>query len=370
MFKKTISFALAAFMALALFAGCSSGGSGGDNGGDASSGSAASQGASTADDGEVFDLNVNVTAPETVAIAIQDACSSIEEKSEGRIKFTIYFSNSLLAISEIPKGLQQGLADVSNFPSNNFTSLMPLNTRILQMPFMGIPDMDTAVEIYNQLLEEFPEMQAEYENLGMTLAGAFSFTPYRLHFTGDKEVRTPSDLNGLKILTNKVELAELISQNGGAPITQPPSDWYSSLEKNVADGLINNYTTLGAFGLTDLISTHVDMGQGGTHLDLSGTVISTATLERMPEDLRQLMIDEFTASAKPSQEEQVSVDENTMGAGTAKSDNFIELTDAELQEWVDAALPLQEATVQELEKDNPVARDIYNRCLELISEKA
>ena len=323
-------------------------------------------------DETVYELNVNLTGGEPGQQNYLKLFRELEEESGGRLQCTVYFAGSLLAIPDIPKGLQSGVAEISSMATNNYTSIMPLNSRILQFPFMGLKDPGVAVEILTQLQAEFPEMQKEFDDLGIINLGNFAFPPYNLHFSDEKiDVRVPADVKGLKIMTNKIEFQEILNSAGAAPVQMSPSDVYTSLEKNVIDGYANSYGFAPKFGLTDVSVNHLEFGEYGAWLDFSNTGINAAFFNSLPEDLQQIIVNKFATKGYIPYQDELDMTESFKATGEARGDKFVTLTDEELAQWSELGVAAHQNAIDEINaaRGDDAASRIYARALELIAER-
>lgn len=373
--KKTLSTILVLALIAAMLTGCAGVGpaapaSAGDNAAPAAAPAPAGDSAPTPADNSVYELNVSLTHGEGPGAALVAALKGLEQESGGRLKFNFYFSNSLVTIPEVPKAIATGVADITNLALNNYPSQFPLNAQILGLPFLGIPDMDVAARIYDQLLDEFSSMVDEFTAAGMTILNLYSYAPYQMHLAKTDEVRLPEDLRGLKIINPNVEFSSVISGVGGAPIIQPPTEYYSSLEKGVADGVINHFPAVVAFGVTPaLTKQHIIFGEQGVFFNYTVNVIRTETLNKLPEYLKQLLFDAVAdwQAAEIAGVKQMEVDAI---AGSKEAGNlFTELSEAEIEAWKALAVPYQQSTVDSLmEQGYADAQAIYSRALALMAE--
>ncbi|WP_258359815.1 TRAP transporter substrate-binding protein DctP [Moorella sulfitireducens (nom. illeg.)] len=354
--RKILALLLALSLVLVMLAGCN-----GD------SGTAGSN--SSSDPAETFTLIVSLTKGQKNTTALQDYLASIEKDSNGRIKFEIFYSGSLLKVPEIPQGLTSGVCDISEFILAEFPTIFPLNSTILGLPFIGMSQDSGGV--YRQLLEEFPEMQEEYTNAGMVMLNYLVTLPYNLHLTTDREVKVPSDLRGLKIITTRKDIASIIQDNGGAPVSMEPGEYYSSMEKGVVDGTVLHFPMMFNAGLIPLCKQHVMVSErGGIYSDISAYVMSANTWNKLPADLQALFTDEERV-AKFFQDDVVllkSYHDKSMEAIKENGNKIVYLTDEEIAQWQAAAAATIEASLAELDAQGLPATQIYERALELIAE--
>src|SRR5690554_848518 len=114
------------------------------------------------EDEKVYEVKFNHTTPEVAPTnqIIKAWANSIEEKSNGRIEFTHYWSNSLIyEATDIPKGVASGVADISWMAITNIPGNMTLE--LTYLPGLAWPSLEGGTEIYGQLLDEFEVLQDE-----------------------------------------------------------------------------------------------------------------------------------------------------------------------------------------------------------------
>ena len=323
-------------------------------------------------DNEVHYVTVELNYPEPAAGVLTQYFNDLEELSNGRLKFDIYYGYSLNGESGILDALESGVIQVAGFMPYTEDTLFPYSGALFNMPFLGFTDMEAATDIWYQMLESSPEMQAEYENTGLTVMAASANPIYDLHFKSSKlDVRVPSDLKGLSIITTVPEIQTIVSDNGGAPIESTPGDYYSNLDKGVADGIIQHINILTAFGVNpELCGQHVRFEQagGGFVTSIINVVWSTEHLNSLPQDLQDIIM---TRSATLSNE-MVSNDMNLVERNYKISEEagakFIYLTEAEGKVWHEAAAPIVEEALAQYEQEGADQMSaMYQRLLEAIA---
>lgn len=361
--KRFISSALVLLLLTVIISGCST-----QQTSTSQQTSTTTQQSESTADGKVYEMNVNLTHGEVPGRPLVQALTAIQEKSGGRLKFNFYYSNSLLTIPEVPKGVGSGVADISVFPLNQYTSLLPLCSRIASLPFMGFENIDEALVIYKQVFSESAEMQAEFTALGITPLNTYVYAPYNFAVTSTEDIRLPSDLKGMKIAMSNRELMELTSKNGGAPVTMSPMDYFSSLEKGVIDGVVNHFPALQAFGVLDLVKQNVIFGDSGTHMDFGFNVINTKSLESLPEDLRQMLMDSLADWEASEVQSIKGMQASAIKYCEEQGNKFTQLTAEEISIWKAAASEYHGNSLAELDAKGLPATELYDRFKALIAE--
>jgi TRAP-type C4-dicarboxylate transport system substrate-binding protein len=297
----------------------------------------------------------------------------LEAASGGRIKSNIYWGGSLAVLSEVPSALGSGTITIGNLPTPNFIDLLPLNCRILQLPFIGLQDPIKTADIYLQLLREFPEMEQELANIGIKVVGATPLGRYDLKLTfKDREVHLPTDLSGRTIVPYKNEFMSLLTANSVGGMYVPPVQIFETLEKGVAEGYIATWAYAGFFGLTDLVKQHVDFGEGGAFQELNLFAMSLDTWNELPKDLQQALTDLFVTNGgyKDIYHGDTEVLANGQkDAARAKGDIITTLTQEEYDVWKSAILPEHVNTINDINgiRGDDVAQKIYDRLLQLLA---
>lgn len=315
---------------------------------------------------EVVKLKFSEGNPEQSAVGQvhQRWADLIEEKSNGRIDMEMYFSGALASQAERLRSTQTGIADISYYSIGTDRTQMPLSL-VTALPFVGMPaDMSKTTEIWWQLYNEFPEIQKEWESIQL-LNGA-SMAATQLHVT-NKDVRTPADLKGLKLISKGEQPLAMIEM-GATPIDLQIGDWYTSLERGLADGLINHFPVCYVFKILELVEHHTIFGDEGATMDMALFMMNKDSWDRLPSDLQQVLLD----AGKWQDEEIINADikeiQTAMDAAKAANHTFNELNEEELELWKQAAKPAHDEWIAEFEAKGLPAQKVYDRALELIEE--
>ena len=333
------------------------------------------------DDGRTFTVDAAYAAGEPVTRSWTAALNEIEKRSEGRIEVTHYYAGSLLTFPEIPRGMVGGVAQWAYLPTVNYPDILPLNCRILQLPFMGLQDPLEAAELWMQIYDEFPEMAEELAQFNMMAIAASPLYGYQMHLVDKKEVRLPSDLAGRSIVPYKPELIPMLASYGAAGTYIPPGQMYENLERAVIDGYINTWAFANWFGLHEFLNQHVLFGDYGMFQEFFIYVIAKDFYESMPAHLRQLWHDihrnetyaEFDGERGYEffWRETDSFIQWQMDFARNKNNLFVHLTPEEIQVWKDALVGLHEQVLDDIndQRGDQVATAIYNRARELLTQK-
>lgn len=367
--KRIVSLILSAILAVSL-AACGKGDSSGKTDTESKNTSAGSESTYT----ETYEWNVSITFGEPATRNILAMLDEVEEKTNGRMKFNVYPSNSLVGITEVPDALRDGIADIALVASVNYPSILTYNAELIGMPFSGIQDSYQACELWHALYEEYPdEMQGELDEMGALVWYAYATPQYHILTTDSRnEIRKPEDLKGHKIMSGKTQWIDFVNQYGGAGIQQAPTAYYENLEKGVADGIIQSYTTTRTFGCLELMGSATEFAEEGAFYDMFFLAISQKSWNELDSEVQQAFLDVNADYAAEIAENDRSMSDNA-SAIEELGDGFnrVILTDEEVRVWQDAMKPINEkavTTLTETYKKDKTA-EMYEWMLDWLKEK-
>lgn len=328
---------------------------------------------STGDSTETYEWNVSITFGEPATRNILAMLNEVEEKTNGRMKFNIYPSNSLVGITEVPDALRDGIADIALVASVNYPSILTYNAELIGMPFSGIEDSYQACELWHALYEEYPdEMQGELDEMGALVWYAYATPQYHILTTDNNEIRKPEDLKGHKIMSGKTQWIDFINQYGGVGIQQAPTAYYENLEKGVADGIIQSYTTTRTFGCLELMGSATEFAEEGAFYDMFFLAISQKSWNKLDAEVQQAFLDVNAGYAAEIAENDRSMADNASAIEELGEEfSRVILTDEEVQVWQEGMKPINEkavSTLTETYKKDKTA-EMYEWMLNWLEEK-
>jgi TRAP-type C4-dicarboxylate transport system substrate-binding protein len=195
-------------------------------------------------------------------LGVEPWIAEIEKATNGRVKITPYFGESLLKLADAWQGCKSGIADISCAPAPSLPGITPL-TEVISIPFLGIKGTVMGTSVLWQLYQKSPEMQKEYASFKVL---AINTQVPNMVFAKKKQVKTLEDLQGMKIRTQAGPVADGVTFLGGTPVFMGIGDLYQALEKGVVDGYVTSWEGTATFKLheqarylTDLVITIAPM---------------------------------------------------------------------------------------------------------------
>lgn len=218
----------------------------------------------------------------------------VESRSNGRIGVDLYIGTQLCANgTECLQALEDGSVDIYISTSGGAANIFPY-VQVLDLPYVLRDDRvaervlsgDFTREMRDAILEDTDD-QVRLMTIGNTGGWRnFANTQHR--------VRTPEDLEGLKIRTIVADLPqELVRAMGASPTPIPWPELFTSFQTGVVEGSKN--------GITDVMGMKFP-DAGLEYMTLDGHAYMAAlwymnndVFMEMPEDLRRIVVDGFDA---------------------------------------------------------------------------
>ena len=130
-------------------------------------------------------------------------------------------------------------------------------TEVVTMPFLSDRSAVGSVALWR--LYKSGALDAEYDEIVMLKCNVFPQSGMQFRAAP----KTLDNLNGLKMIAGGRTAGEIIQAQGGAPVTMLPSDYYESLNRGTADGVMVGWTAFQPFKLAEVTKYHVEMSLGG-----------------------------------------------------------------------------------------------------------
>jgi len=140
----------------------------------------------------------------------------VEEKTGGKVKFTLYTASALGQMKDHYDMAVKGIADITFHTISNNPGRHPLS-EILHLPFV-IPSSAVGGKVFIQLYKEFPELRAEFNDV--KVLGLGTIDTWNFHTT-KKPVRTMEDMKGVKFRVPGGIASEAVKALGGVPMGIP-----------------------------------------------------------------------------------------------------------------------------------------------------
>jgi len=322
--------------------------------------------AAKATDDIVYELVVNDHNPVSTGPAQSTIfwAKQIESVSGGRLKLTVYTDGYLLNGEEAFRGVKTGVCDITVYVMDKREGFT-LNT-VMSLPFMGWPEMAKTRLINMQLLQEFPAMQAEWE--GVTILATKMNPPTHLHTSG-KIVKTPADMQGLKLFCAEDALITIAKTAGAIPVDVDITEMTALLERELMEGVINHFPVCYIFKALDYLPYHTVFSDGGINMTQECLIMNNKRLDSLPSDLQALLLNSGDIWNNKFAEYDAADMEKALQFCKDRNHTFTRLTSEELIEWQNLIkVPIYDEWLKAANAKGQPAQAVFDRARELAAQ--
>lgn len=204
-------------------------------------------------------------------------------------------------------------------------------------------------------------MAAEFN--GLHIGGFYACTNGgTMHTTS--EVRVPAGLQGKMLSTVTAFQTNITSAAGGSPMTLEASDWYSSFERGLADGMWMTWGAIQGMRLYEVLPYHT-IFPSGTDRSMTVIAFNEDVWNSLPTEYQEAIDGtvEWSCEQWPAIEDADYA--SMVEALTAEGNTFSELTPEEEAQWSDLAAALVQEDVDKVDGQGLPGTAVYQRILEL-----
>ncbi|KKM12735.1 hypothetical protein SY88_02415 [Clostridiales bacterium PH28_bin88] len=210
----------------------------------------------TAKEAKVVELKLHHHDPPTSAFAaaMEQWAKLVGEKTDGRVKVTVYPAATLGPANTAYDMVVNGVADIAWSFVGLYPGRFPM-TDLVGMPMMGIDSAEMGSKILWELYSSTDYLKKEYADVHVITLHTHTATPIGLN---KKKVATAADMKGLKLRSPGGGPMLLLKELGASPMTMAPGEIYQAMERGVVDGYTIDWQGVNAFKLTEVSKYVVD----------------------------------------------------------------------------------------------------------------
>lgn len=268
---------------------------------------------------------------------------NVEKDSGGRIKVDRYPSMQLGG--KPPELMDQAIDGVADIVWTvvGYTPGRYPSTEVFELPFM----MTNASAASRAYWEMFETHMKDTEFKDVHILGTWVHGPGLIH--ANKEVRTPSDMEGLKIRGGSRLANALLEKVGATPVGMPVPAVPEGLSKGVIDGTTIPWEVTAALKIPELVSNHTEFTGNALYVLTFVLAMNKDRYDSLPDDLKKVIDDnsglEFSVFAGTTQADS---DGPARQAALDRGNNIVTLNEAETAEWKTVAQPIYDEWVAEM----------------------
>lgn len=309
-------------------------------------------------------LHQFLPAPATIpSLVLVPWANSVEEASGGRIKIEHFDS---MALGGRPPQLmdqaQDGVVDIVMTVAGYTPGRFP-RTEVFELPFMMTDSIATSLAFQQMIEEDF--QNSEYSNV--KVLGAWVHGPGVIHTaTG---VTKLEDMQGKKVRGPTRVINNLLGELGATAVGMPVPAIPEALSKKVIDGTVIPWEVTPAVRLSELVSHHTEFsGKEALYTTALMTVMNKAKYDSMPDDLKKILDDNSgMVLSKLAATKMLEKDAPGRAIAEKAGNTIVTLDEAEVARWKEAAQPVIDAWVAEMDGKGIDGNALIARAKELIA---
>ncbi|MBW2028607.1 MAG: TRAP transporter substrate-binding protein DctP [Deltaproteobacteria bacterium] len=199
-----------------------------------------------------------------------------EQKYPGQLKIVYKGAGEVIRNREQVEACRSGLIDMVFTATSYYTSIMPEMDTFSLSPMR--PWEERAVGLYDYI-EKLHNQKANVHFLGRVGTGTFFYL-----FLA-RPIKVVDDLRGMKVRSSPTNIP-FLKLVGAEPVSMPPPDVYTAMERGVVDGFILPPHTIRDFGL---VKPSKYMVQPGIYKACQTVLINLDVWNRLPGHLQELL---------------------------------------------------------------------------------
>lgn len=288
---------------------------------------------------------------------------TIEEESGGRITVERYPSMQLGGTP--PDLIDQaidGIADVVWTVAGYTPGRFP-RTEVFELPFMMTDAGPTSRAYWTMAERHMMDADfAEFKPIAVWVHG-----PGLIH--SSTPIRTPDDLNGVKLRAPTRVTNQLFSNLGATAVGMPVPAIPEALSRGVVDAAVIPWEVVGIIRVQELVENHTVFPNASLYTTSFIFGMNQASYDALPADLQEVIdrnsgADTSAWAGSIQQEYDAPIRQQAIDRGN----NIIELTEEEVDLWREASQPTIDAWVAEMDEAGMDGTGLLAEARALIAE--
>lgn len=258
----------------------------------------------------------------------------IEEKTEGKVKVSIFPASQLGGLREQVEGTQIGEINITMQPTAVVSPFVD-DIKVVDLPYLWPANKEQMYEVLDgdvgkELLVTLEK--GGFKGLGYWPGG------FKLFTTGEKEIHKPEDFKGLtmRVMESPILIEQYVNWGGNA-IPVPYAEVYNSLQQGVVDGQENPLQTIYLNNYHEVQKNIIESYHGVMTYVL---MANKGWFDGLSEELKELIIEAEVEGHTAARERLAEVEGEYVQKIKESGVNYYTLTDEEINEFKNASLPM------------------------------
>ncbi len=288
---------------------------------------------------DVIKLSYSIFFPPThvQCITATNWAHEIEKRTGGRVQITIYPAGTLTKADQCYEGVIKGISDIGMSCFAYTRGRFPLMEG-LDLP-VGYPNGMAATRIANDMIQKYhPAELADVKVLYVHAHGPGILA-------SKKPVHSLADLKGLKVRATGLS-AKIVGALGATPVAMSQPETYEALSKGVVEATLCPIETLKGWRQGETIDYVVDSTAIG-YTTAMFVVMNKEKWAALPPDVQKVFTDVSEEWIAKHGEAWDQADQAGREFVTGLKRQFIQLPEAEQQQWKAAVKPVLDDYVKQ-----------------------
>lgn len=210
----------------------------------------------------------------------------VKERTDGGLQMEVFHSSQLGVEEDIIEQIRQGANIGQNTDAARLGNYVP-GIAVVNGPYFAESPEEAFALADSPTMQEWQKELAEQHGLKVV---CFDWVQGKRHFFTNREVRTPQDLNGLRIRTPPAPIwQESIRALGAEPVAMNFGDVYPGLQQRAIDGAELVYPNIAAANLNEVLKY---ANETGHILLVNFQVVSSEWFDGLPEEYQTALVEE------------------------------------------------------------------------------
>ncbi|MCQ9616521.1 TRAP transporter substrate-binding protein [Paenalcaligenes niemegkensis] len=268
----------------------------------------------------------------------------VAERSDGRITVQIYPDSQLGGEREMIEATQFGDIEMTA-PSVGVLANFDKSLQVFDFPFI-FEDAETAYKVLDSELGD--ELLAGLEKSGLIALG-WGENGFRNLAMVDETVKTPADMQGVKLRTMQVPMHLAYWKSiGAAPTPMPFPEVFTSLQQGVVDGVENPYELLFSARFTEPAHYLTET----RHIyDPEVILISKTFFESRSAEDQQIIRDAAKEAIAKIRSLKTNISDEIRAKIEAAGGTVTDLSDEERRQWIESAIPFYQQNASKVDTE-------------------
>lgn len=300
-----------------------------------------------------FDLKISHMFPSShfiQTLVLEPWAKSIEEKSNGRVKFQIFAAGSAMGdatrqFDQVRGGVVDIAIGIPAIPRGRHP-----RTTLIELPFT-IKNADAGTKALMELYDK--HLKADFP--GTKMLNLTVTEPSAIHTKGP--VVDLDQVKGLRLRAPTPSVTAMLTALGATPVGLPPTQIYENVERGVIDGNVMPWGPVGAFKLHEVLKHHLNARIDAVAMY---TLMNERRYASLPPEIKKLFDDSIPFFAANWGKWWKDTDQIAVDAARKAGNTITDLPDASRDAWRGRLQAVVDSFVSEQEKTLPGSRAIYD----------